>query len=51
MIMCNVYPTCYIKAKKLVLNIVQAVSERLELQDVNVESSAHKTTVMRQGLC
>lgn len=50
--MCNMYPACYIKAKKMVLkNIVQAVSERLELQDVNVESSAHKTTVMRQGLC
>lgn len=35
----------------MVLNIVQAVSERLELQDVKVESIAHKMTVMRQGLC
>lgn len=49
--MCHIYQACYIKAKKLVLNIVQAVSERLELQDVNVESSPHKMTVMRQGLC
>ncbi len=30
---------------------MQAVSERLELQDVNVESSSHKMTVMQQGLC